>query len=296
LRTIFRWKGSRPRDTGRRCREVRIPFSFLAAAILFVPVVQSAQLKTETLEAWKLYEKLTEKRIASELASKERFLAQDFLPVKERDRCRSEILQGEPCIVQMRTLTPEGKKIEVPDGLVHHWMGAIRVPDAKLGDLLKWIEDYDRHADYFEEVTRSRLLSRNGNDFKIFYRLRRTKFITVHYNTEHEVIYHVLDAGRAESASRATRIAELVDAETPEEREKPVGNDSGFMWRLNSYWRFQQVGNDVLMSCESISLSRSIPRFVSMAFGWIVDSVPRESLENTLQGIRDGFKKTAAGR
>ena len=100
----------------------------------------------------------------------------------------------------------------------------------------------------------------------------------------------------ATARSTNKRIAELEDADTPGERERPIGNDSGFLWRLNSYWRFQQVGNDVLMSCESISLSRSIPRFVSMAFGWIVDSVPRESLENTLQGIRDGFKKTAAGR
>lgn len=284
-------KRCRRAATDRRRRTGRLLPACLIGAALLVPAVQATELKSKTLKAWKRYQELTERRIASELASKDRFLVHDFLPAKESGECRREILAGETCITQMQTLTAAGKEIEVPEGLIHHWMGAIRVPNAKLGDLLKWIQDYDRHESYFEDVTRSRQLSRDGDTFKIFYRLRRTKFITVYYNTEHEVIYHVLDPGRVESTSRSTRIAELEDAGTPKEREYPVGKDSGFMWRLNSYWRFQQVGNDVLMSCESISLSRSIPGFVSLAIGWIVDSVPRESLESTLKGIRDGFRK-----
>ncbi len=52
--------------------------------------------------------------------------------------------------------------------------------------------------------------------------------------------------------------------------------------------------NDVLagffVECESISLRRSIP----FGLGWLmegyVESIPRESLENTLTSIRDGVK------
>ena len=125
----------------------------------------------------------------------------------------------------------------------------VGVLHAKLSGLLEWIQDYGKHEKYFKEVVRSRLLNRDGDAFTIFYRLKRKKVITVHYNTEHEVLYRRHDSKRVSSASHATKIAELDNAETPEESEKPVGNDHGFMWRLNSYWRFQQVGDDVVISC-----------------------------------------------
>jgi len=268
---------------------------FVCIAV-FGPAAHGAELKSKTVEAWKRYQSLTEQRIALELAAKDGFLVQDFLPEDEREQCRSDIVEGKLCVIQMQTRTSDDKKIKVPDGLIHHWMGGILIPDAKLKDLLDWIQDYDKHERYFEEVERSRLLSRNGDAFTIFYRLKRKKFITVHYNTDHEVLYRRHDSQRVSSASHAIRIAELDRAGTPEEREMPVGKDHGFLWRLNSYWRFQQVGDDVVISCESISLSRSIPMLVSLFIKRIVDSVPRESLESTLGGIRDGFNRGAASR
>ena len=58
------------------------------------------------------------------------------------------------------------------------------------------------------------------------------------------------------------------------------------MWRLNSYWRFKQEADAVIVECESISVSRGIP----IALGWLVKpfvmSVPRESLESTLGSLR----------
>ena len=61
------------------------------------------------------------------------------------------------------------------------------------------------------------------------------------------------------------------------------------MWRLNSYWRFKQEADAVIVECESISLSRDIP----IALGWLVrpfvTSVPRESLESTLGSLRDAL-------
>ena len=269
---------------------------FLGACLTLVMLpgsdILGAELKPDTIEAWKRYQSLTEQRIEKELSSGEGYLVQDFLPEKEREECNHEIAEGGFCILQMQTKTPEGKKIKVPDGLIHHWMGSIRVPGARLNELLEWIQNYDEHQKYFDEVEKSRLLKHNGNTFDIFYRLRRKKFITVYYNTEHEVFYRLQDATHVSSASHTTKIAELKDAGTPEEAEEPIGNDSGYMWRLNSYWRFHQVDDDVVMSCESISLSRSIPWPVSLFIRGIVNSVPRESLESTLNGIRDGFKKS----
>lgn len=276
-------------------RSCRILWMCLAVGVL-LNTAQGAELKPGTLEAWKRYQSLTEQRIAGELTAGENFLVQDFMPAKEREECRREVAAGRSCILQMRTRTPGDKKIEVPDGLIHHWMGSIRIPGARLNELLEWLQNYDEHEHYFKEVEKSRLISRAGDVFRIFMRLKRKKFITVHYNTEHEVLYRLHDDKRISSTSRASRIAELDKAGTPEESEKPAGNDSGYLWRLNAYWRYQQVGDDVVMSCESISLSRSLPWLVGWAIKGIVNSVPSESLESTLTGIRDGFTKAASSQ
>ena len=76
-----------------------------------------------------------------------------------------------------------------------------------------------------------------------------------------------------------------------------MGDDSGFLWRLNSYWRFREQDGGVIVECESVSLSRGIP----YGFGWLigdyVESIPRESLESTLTSTsRWGQGRSLAGR
>ncbi len=117
-------------------------------------------------------------------------------------------------------------------------------------------------------------------------KLRRTKVITATYNTEHSVEYRRLSAQRASSRSVATRIAELEDAGAPGEHEKAPGADSGYLWRLNAYWRFEQTPRGVLIECESLSLSRSIPSLLRPFISGIVEGVARESLEKTLHSLR----------
>lgn len=65
-----------------------------------------------------------------------------------------------------------------------------------------------------------------------------------------------------------------------------MGEDGGYLWRMNLYWRLEQEDDGVFAECHSLSLSRDIPRGV----GWIVKpfvrSMPRESLEQSLQATR----------
>ena len=136
------------------------------------------------------------------------------------------------------------------------------------------------------------MLSREGETFHTFRRLRRKKIITVVYNTEHMVIYRHHDTRRVSSRSFSTKIAEVAKPGTPLEREKPVGNDSEFLWRLNSYWHFQEGNGGVFVGCESISLSsRAIPFGLGWLLKGIIESVPQESLESTLTSIREGVNK-----
>jgi hypothetical protein len=266
----------------------RLSLSFLAAATwLLAPLpAYSAKLKPETLAAFERYIELTENRRQSEIESGEGFLVGDFLPSPVDGEFREQLRAGDIFIQRMETLDEEGKTIKIPDGMVHHWYGAVLVPGVELSDVLTWVQNYSESHKYYEEVEDSRLLSREGNLFRIFLRLRRKKVITVHYNTEHEVVYTAYGEDRASSHSRSTKVAEIENAGTPQERERPEGDDRGYLWRLSSYWRFQQRDGGVVVDCESVSLSRSIPTAMTWMVKSYLESVPRESLERTLEPIR----------
>jgi hypothetical protein len=113
------------------------------------------------------------------------------------------------------------------------------------------------------------------------------KVITVVVNSEHEARFTRPARDRAEGRIRSTRIAQVEDPDTPQERELPVGRDGGYLWRLNTYWRLLERDGGTYLQCESISLTRGIPT----GFGWLVGpfvtSIPRESLTFTLETTRN---------
>lgn len=252
---------------------------------------RAAELQLKTLASWETYIRFTEQRIAGEVDDSQRFLVLDFRPEAESNSIRAELQRGQLDIRRMKTTREGGREIGVDDGMIHHWIGAVFIPGVKLDTVIDWVHDYDHHAGRFPEVIASKLLSRQGDTFQIYLKLRRKKIITVYYNTYYTATYHRKGPHRVFSDSRSTKIAQLDQPDTPQERERPVGDDSGFLWRLNSYWRYEEADGGVYVECESVSLSRGIP----FGFGWIigsyVESVPRESLENTLTSIRDGVKK-----
>jgi hypothetical protein len=145
-------------------------------------------------------------------------------------------------------------------------------------------------------VAQSRLIARDGDRFTFFLRFFMKKVITVVVNSDHEARFTRHDTGRAESRIHSTRVAEVEEPGTAREREKPVGHDGGYLWRLNSYWRFQQRDDGVYLQCESISLTRGIP----FGLGWVVrpfvTSIPRETLAFTLETTRKALKAAPGGQ
>ena len=189
---------------------------------------------------------------------------------------------------------PWGAKAEtsVEGGLIHDWVGAAFIPRATLDKALALVQDYNHHKDVYKpEVIDSRLLSRQGQEFKIFLRLLKKKVLTVVLDTEHDVVYTRVDPRRSRTRSYTTKIVEVENAGKPGERQLPPGEGHGFMWRLYSYWRFEERDGGVYIECEAISLTRSVPA----GLGWIVEpiirSLPRESLANTLRSTRDALVK-----
>jgi hypothetical protein len=263
----------------------------LLVAMLFelAGTLYAAELQATTVAAFDHYVQLSEQRMATETLAK--FLAIDGLPAEQRDAGYSRLRAGEVITDRLNTLE-NGKSVSVPSGLIHHWRGLAFVKGTTLQKTLAFLEDYDHQEKYYApDVQRSKLLQRNGDDFKIFLRLRKHKVVTVILNTEYDVKYSTLDPTHSTSRAQSTRIVEVENADQPDGAEKPVGNDSGYLWRLYSYWRFYERDGGVYIQLEAISLTRGIPT----GLGWLVrpfiTSIPQESLTFTLTHTRDALQK-----
>jgi len=253
---------------------------WIAIAALCLAPAAGAELKPVTTEVFNQYIRQTEDRLDSARV----FLWADESP----DRAR-RVKAGE-IVVQPFGAKPD---FEVSGGgLIHDWVGSIFIPGVTVEQTLALVQDYDRHKNIYKpEVVDSRILSHEGNHFHIFLRLLKKKVITVQLNTEHNVEYTQLAPRRWRSVSRATRIAEVENPGKPGEREKPPGTGQGFLWKLNSYWRFEERDGGTWIECQAISLTRDVPT----GFGWIIEPIirnlPKESLENTLRSTRTALAK-----
>lgn len=243
----------------------------------------AAELKDKTVAAWERYVAATERRIAGELADGKGFLALDF--AGGAAEARRKVLAGGVVVERMQARDAAGRRIKVPSGAIHHWRGSILIPGVTLDDLLHGLMYAVPPEEIQKDVLESRLIASDGDRRKVFLKVRRESVVTVHYNTEHQVVYSRHGPGRASSRSASTRIAELEDAGSPAEREKPIGRDRGFLWRLNAYWRYQAVDGGVVVECESVSLSRRVPPVLNWMIRPIINRTARAALSDTLTSM-----------
>ena len=255
----------------------------------FVPgLARGVELKKKTAEAFDNYVRLTEERIDKEKTGPG-FLYIDQLPESQRKALQQRMVSGEVVIDRVKTLD-HGKEIEVPNGLIHHWRAIVFVPGGTLAKTIALVQDYNNHERiYTPDVERSKLLHRDGNDFHILYRLRRKKVITVVMDTEYDVHYEPLGTKQMVSKSISSSIREIENPGQANERAKPIGQDNGFMWRLNTYWHMEEKNGGVYIQCEAVSLSRDIPTGIGWMISPFVESVPKESLMFTLGRTREAL-------
>lgn len=248
---------------------------------------ESAVLKPETVEAWNDYVKATESHIEQELSSNKGFLNLDFQSKDDVLHERKELLAGDITIKSIDPVEEYGRSMKVPKGKIHHWRGGIFIPGVDLDFVLSRIENPQSADMAQEDVLESRVLERFSDGLRLFLKLQRSKIVTVVYNTEHIIRFKRHDHLSASSTSVATRIVEVERLKENREREKPAGDDHGFLWRLNSYWRYKQTQGGVIVECESLTLSRSVPKLLEYMISPIINRVARESLERTLLSMRE---------
>jgi hypothetical protein len=244
------------------------------------------QLKPETLQSFAAYIRAAEAAMDKTLHG-----AGSFLWSEGNADTARQVREGE---VVAQFWSGKGP-IKVPHGLIHDWVGAAFIPDATVERLLALIQNYDNHKNIYQpEVIASKLISHRGNDFQVYLRLLKKKVMTVVLDTDHDVHYEALDRTSDRTSDRkrwtcrsyTTRIAEVENAGTANERVLPADTGYGFLWRLYSYWRIQERDSGVYVECRAISLTRDVP----FGLGWVIEPIiqklPKESLINTLEATR----------
>jgi hypothetical protein len=250
------------------------------------PEPASPKLKLDTKQAFEHYVKLTDARNEAEIQRGTDLLWVDGLAEPQRSEAHAALKRGEVKMQKLET-RENGGTIPCPGGMIHHWVGAVFIPSAKLRDVLQPLEDYDRHSLYYSpDVERSKLESREGDHFLVFLRFRRHKVVTVVLNTEHQVQYFSDAPGRAHSRSSAVRIAQVENPGKSDEREKKPGEDDGFLWEMETWWRMEERDGGVYVQSEVASLTRNIPTGLGWLIAPFVTEIPKETLTFTLEATR----------
>jgi hypothetical protein len=258
---------------------------FLSLALCHV--APAAELKQKTTTAFDRYVAATEARFATELRPGGTFLYIDGMNPDARRQAYDQLRQGEILVEKLETRA-SGVSSDIPDGMLHHWVGLIFIPGATLARTLPIVKDYDRRADLYKpDVSASRTIAHNGDDFKMFLRLHQKRFTTVDFNTTYDVHWGSVDSSKVYSNSISTRIAEVKDPNKPDGEELPVGAGHGYLWRLNTYWRFEEKDGGVYLQCEAVSLTRDIPTGLGWLLKPLVTSIPRQSLNRALGQTRN---------
>jgi hypothetical protein len=241
------------------------------------------KLSPQTVTAFETYVKLAETELDSRWSGRAPFMS---LSVSAEDRRR--LFKGDLLIRPAALHNPQ----DIPDGLIHDWVGAVYIPNTSVGAVLTVLEDFDHHAKIYPEIVRSKLLKRQENDIMGYWRLeRKQQFVPAVFDVRQEVHFKEIAPGQWICRAYADDIREVQDAGTAKERDYPLGEGLGLLWRINSFWSIEASGNGVLAECRTISLSRSIPSGMGWMIKPFIQNVPRESLTSTLQNTRKTIAK-----
>lgn len=256
--------------------------ALIAVAMLWPHSLLAAELKKKTLEAYDRYIELLQKRIDRDLADPSAFLWPDRKPAAIRQGIYRQLKQGEVIVEQMET--PDGHtEVNVPDGMINDWRALIFIPRATLDETLAVVQNYGRDAEYYApEIVESRVLEHNDGFYRIFYRMNKKSIVSVVFDATFEIQYQQLGPDRVISRSQAVLIQQIKNPGARDESALPPGHDSGYLWRLQSYWRFQEKDGGTYIELESVALSRPIPWLFRWVIGPIVRGIARKSVSDLL--------------
>ena len=242
-----------------------MPARIKSAVLMLVPMVAlcavfTSRLQNNTIAVWNKYVDRAERNATA-------------LPLLD-------VSHEAPALVD---LNPEGDNAgeDVPGGYIHHWIGAIRIPNATVTSVQAVLGDYQNYTRIYGSDLKSASAAEIAEDtYDVRLVSERVEGLGVRFafDIRSRVEFRTVN-GEARIDSRSYSIRESNSGKPPYQDLLPEGNDHGIVWRLNSYWRLRQTGTSVYAECQVISLSRK----PLLGMHDLMKSRARDSLEATLQ-------------
>ncbi len=261
-----------------------LPVLILLTALACVST-HAAELKPETVAAFDRYVKVTEEEM-----NRHRGFG-DFLWLDQHADKKSVVWLGQSAIMPLKTLD-QGQEIDVPDGVLQHWLGMVYLDEATLEKARDVVLNFADYKVFFKsQVIDSKLIKRDGEQFDLLLRLYKKQISTVLLNVNATAKYTLVDPTKIFVACHSTHIGEVAHPKNKKayDVERPVEDQSGYLWRLNMYWRLQQADNGVYIELEVISLAREAGKLTPGRFLNGFQDFPHDLTQGMIDSLRDTF-------
>jgi hypothetical protein len=255
------------------------------SAILFLllSVVPSkaAEPKRDTLRAWDDYVGSVSTSVAERNAE-----SRPFLWVDESSATRRRVQNGELVITNH-----DPRK--VPQGLIHHWVGVMYVPNVSLDQVMRVLNSYDRYSDIYKPLIRKAFVTEQAGDtVKLnVLAVQKAFSVTAAVETDEEIRIVRPTPNRVCITANSVGIQEVANFGQPSEHAFPEARRPGYVWRALIVQRLEQRDGGVYVELETISLSRGIPVEVRWLIKPLTDELPRKMMSDILDETRAAVQR-----
>jgi hypothetical protein len=251
---------------------------YLLVTLVSMTSAQAANLKPEIVKQFNDYIREVEARLAP------RFQGEHFLWSVQSANARDQVAAG---LIAVEPAKNKGL-IEIHDGMIQDWQGAVFIKGAKLDQVLRVVQDYPNHAKYYSpEVMTSKVVSHVADHWLVVMRTLKSKlFLSDVLETENDITFAHVDTTKVYATAKSRRIQEVADSGKDNEHLLPEGRDRGLLWRLYGYWFYEERDGGVYVECESVTLTRDVPFGMGALVAPIIHNLPGESLRSGLEHTR----------
>jgi hypothetical protein len=252
----------------------------------------AVELQSATLHDWQDYVRSADKHMQARIANDNAFLWMS----ESAERLQAVAHGG--IIVQPMA---ERGMVSIRGGLIHHWVGAVFIPHAKLAGVRSVTNDYDSYDDIYKPaVVEAKSLGSDGthDEFSMVWH-RQVLFVNAAVRSYYTASEVRIDGTREYSIADSTRIEQIENYGRPDQSSLPPDTGSGFIWRVHSIQRYEERSDGVYLEIEALALTRDIPKSVRWMVSPVVNRLSVDSLTTTLRQTRAAVQacqlKLAAG-
>ena len=261
------------------------PSAILFLLLTVVPA-KAAELKRDTLRAWDDYVVSVNTSVAERNAQ-----SRPFLWVDESSEAQRRVQNGELVITNH-----DPRK--VPQGLIHHWVGVMFLPNVSLDQVMRVLNSYDRYSDIYKPLIRkSSVIEQAGDTVKLnVLAVQKAFSVTAAVETDEEIQVARPTPNRVCITANSVRLEEIANYGQASEHSFPEARRPGYVWRALIVQRLEQRDGGVYVELETISLSRGIPVEVRWLIKPLTDELPRKMMSDILNETRTAVQQSVPGQ